>query len=698
MKDFRPELLAPAGSYESILAAVRCGADGIYVGGKNFSARANAVNFSDEELKAAAEYCHTHGVKLYRAMNTVILDSEAEEFCREVRFSAETGIDGLIIQDIGAAYLAAMTVPNMPLHGSTQMTVHTPLGAIAAKNAGFCRIVPARELSLREIQAICRTGIETEVFVQGAQCMSLSGQCYMSALIGSRSANRGQCAQACRLPFCAGRKKNTDSYALSLKDMSLMSHIGRLTESGCASYKIEGRMKRPEYVAAAVTALRKAIDSGECPERDISRLEAVFSRSGFTDGYLTQSLGREMFGFRRKEDVTAAKSVLPELAALYKDEKRGADISFFLTVKENTPVSLSFSSEGISGAVTGGIPEKAVSRSLSPEDAEKQLSKLGGTRYKSADVQCEIDNGITIPAAELNRLRREAVSQCDRLMCEKNTPKYEISEYIPERSYCLSRNTDIAFRVMTSDPETLKASLEYAKSAIAPISVCGKLSEDSLIERTAVSLPDIVTDEEKLLRSLEALAQRGFTSFVCGNFTHLGVLSQLSGIKLIGGTGLNITNSYALKRFAELGISEAAASFELKAAQFSALDKVIPTGFYAYGRLPLMITRNCPVKAQSGCMKKNCGITDRTGRFFPVECDGGKYARVRNCTVLETSDKLNDFKGASFALLDVGNMPPEGAVSVIQRYIRREKPSGEFTRGLYYRGFAEADKERTVRR
>ena len=250
----KPEVLAPAGGTESIYAAVRCGADGIYVGGKSFSARANAVNFSYDELKAAAEYCHIHGVKLYRAMNVAVLDSEAEEFYDEVKRSAEAGIDGLIVQDPGGLLIARAAVPDMPLHGSTQMTFHTPLGAEFARKLGICRIVPARELTLDEIRKICETGMETEVFVHGAQCMCLSGQCYMSAVIGSRSANRGQCAQACRLPFSAVGKP-AEEYALSLKDMSLVRHVDELCDIGCASFKIEGRMKRPEYVAAAVTSL-----------------------------------------------------------------------------------------------------------------------------------------------------------------------------------------------------------------------------------------------------------------------------------------------------------------------------------------------------------------------------------------------------------------------------------------------------------
>lgn len=684
MNNKKPEVLAPAGSLESIYAAVRCGADGVYVGGKLFSARANAVNFSDEELAEAVKYCHLHGVKIYRAMNTVICDNEVEEFCNEVKFSAEAGIDGLIIQDLGAAYLAALTVPDMPRHSSTQMTVHTPLGAIAAQNSGFCRIVPARELSLREIQKICDTGVETEVFVHGAQCMCLSGQCYMSALIGSRSANRGQCAQACRLPFSAFKKE--EYYALSLKDMSLVSHTDELINAGCASFKIEGRMKRPEYVAAAVTALRDAVDkSGDICE-DMRRLEAVFSRSGFTDGYLTEKTGSEMFGHRRKEDVISADNVLPQLAAMYKDERKSSGISFEFELKSDMPTVLKFSSGNVSGEITGAVPEAARNRSLTEDDVKKQLSKLGGTRYELDALSCNIDDGLTIPASELNRLRREAASECDRLTVLQNTPVYRINDFAPEKPVPSRMTGDIHLRVMTKNAETLKAVYEYSELVIAPAHICRELDAELYGDKTAVSLPDIVSDEGRLLNELKELYKLGFRHFVCGNFTHLGVLSQLDGIKIHGGTGLNITNSYAAKRFAQLGLCDITASFELKATQISALEKPIPTGFYAYGRLPLMITKNCPVRAQAGC--KNCtgSITDRTGRKFPVECAGKQYARILNCDILETSDKLSDFKGAAFALLDMGNMPPKPAADVVKRYMDRGTPEGKFTRGLYYRG------------
>lgn len=681
----KPEILAPAGSTESVYAAVRCGADGVYVGGKAFSARANAVNFSAEELKTAADYCHLHGVKIYRAMNVVIFDSECNEFYNEVQYSARIGIDGLIIQDIGAAAIARAAVADMPLHSSTQMTIHTPLGAMAAQNMGFCRVVPARELTLEDIEKICRTGVETEVFVHGAQCMCVSGQCYMSAVIGSRSANRGQCAQACRLPFSCG-KKPSESYALSLKDMSLAAHIDELIRAGAASFKIEGRMKRPEYTAAAVTAMHHAADGTGDLSADMKRLEAVFSRSGFTDGYLTGNTGADMFGHRRKEDVISANSVLPELAALYKDERRIGAMDFEFAAKRDIPSRLKFSCGGVSGEITGKMPEEARNRSITPEDISKQLSKLGDTVYTPGRISCDLDEGIMLPASEINRMRREASALADEMIIAKNTPVYSISTaplqgIEPAEKY----SGEIKLRLRSDSIKNIASSADSAEMLILPLSECKKLTDSRLIGKTAVSLPLFVTDEEKLQKRLISLREKGFQHYICENFTHIGVLNTLGDIHIHGGSGMNITNSYAVSQCRKLNFEDCTVSFEMKSAQVSSLRAEIPIGIYAYGRLPLMTVRNCPVKAEVGCGKCTHSLTDRTGRVFPVKCAEG-YAQILNCDVLETSDRLDSFKGIAFAVIDAGGLDPSQTEKLLDRYKSRRPPEGKFTRGLYGRG------------
>ena len=341
-----PEILAPAGSMEALTAAVHCGADAVYIGATLFSARQNAHNFDAAALQEAADFCHTNGVKLYLTVNTLVFDTEWTALDELLQTAAAVGMDACIVQDLGVADYIHQRIPEMPLHASTQMTICSPSGAIWAKEHGFSRVVVAREMTRSEIQAVCAIGLEVEQFVHGALCMCISGQSYLSALIGARSANRGCCAQACRLPFTAA--KNPQAAALSLKDLCLLPHYQQLCADGIASLKIEGRMKRPEYVAAAVTALRQ-LKEGKQP--DLQMLRAVFSRSGFTDGYYTGQR-KQMFGVRQKEDVTAANAVLPKLAELAKKNK--LDVRFI----ELMPIGQGRAENGISGAwVLGKLKE-----------------------------------------------------------------------------------------------------------------------------------------------------------------------------------------------------------------------------------------------------------------------------------------------------------------------------------------------------
>ncbi|MCM1577752.1 MAG: DUF3656 domain-containing protein [Ruminococcus sp.] len=719
----KPQILAPAGGSQSVLAAVRCGADGVYIGGNNFSARAAAENFTEEGLFRAAEYCHLHGVKIYRAMNTVIFDRELEEFLRQVKITAKAGFDGIIIQDLGGFALAKAAVPGMPLHASTQMTVHTPLGAKEAFKIGFSRIVPARELSLENIREICReakkAGGEVEVFVHGAQCMCLSGQCYMSGVIGSRSANRGRCAQSCRLPVsaCGDCSRGGERYDLSLKDMSLIGHAGELSDAGVDSFKIEGRMKRPEYTAAAVTALRHALygksygysvsETADLSE-DMRRLKAVFSRSGFTDGYLTGKIGGEMFGSRTKEDVTAAGEVLGGLSSLYKDEIKDGCMNFTLTVKPGEPVRLDFHCENarggeVCGVVYGDIPEKALRREFTAEDGEKNLLKLGGTRYVPGKVTCNISPGLALPAAAVNELRRKACGEADKLTVSANTSVYEINEeFTVTVSKAVPRNfkglnaPKMKYRIISDSIKRACALIEREEVgyAILPVTECIKADEGFRgLSKIIVSLPDFVNDEKRLSKDLMTLREKGFTHFLCGNFTHSGVLNglkTLGNIHIHGGFGMNITNRSSLDELCRMGFEDACLSFELKMGQTASLaeNSPIPVGVYIYGRLPLMTARNCPIKAAAGnrgCRECTHMLKDGSGRIFPVRCFG-EYVRILNCDILQVFDKTEDMGGVSFGILDLCGIDICEAEKVLDSCIRRESPKGRYTRGLYYRG------------
>lgn len=670
----KPELLAPAGSMESIYAAVRCGADAVYVGGSKFSARANAVNFTDEELEKAVDYCHLHGVKVYRAMNTLVFAEEMSGFLAAAKKSAEIGVDGIIVQDIGAARLLREMLPDMKLNASTQMTIHTPEGARLAKEMGFSRIVAARELSLEQLEKLTNTEIEIEAFIHGALCMSVSGQCFMSAMIGSRSANRGLCAQACRLPFSA--LGGGERYDLSLKDLCGIPHMKKLSEMGIASLKIEGRMKRAEYVAAAVTACRAALDG---KEPDLDTLRAVFSRSGFTDGYLTGQLGTEMFGYRRKEDVISAESVLPALRETYRKETKAAEANFAVYIKNNEPSRLEMSCCGITVSAEGMIPEKAKNRPADKEYVSRQLDKLGDTVYTISNINAEIDKELMLPASAINALRREAVEKMDAEIIAAAKPVQRCSEVSAE--YKTQRCYPEKIRVKISEEEQLNGA-KLADEIIIPLKLCGKISA---AENIIVSLPRFIDDEEKLVEQLKKIKSEGFGRILCTNLAHVKIGREM-GFRLHGGFGLNIANPFAAETAARLGLEDIAASYEGKLNQISRICGTIPVGVIVYGRLPVMLTRNCPVKqAVDSCKKCTGQLIDRTGRIFPVKCDGAA-SEIFNSDPLMMTDRIGEIS-ADFTELDFTDETAEDVKRIIDCCRDgRKVMDGGFTRGLYYRG------------
>lgn len=677
----KPELLAPAGSMESVLAAVRCGADAVYAGGERFSARANAANFSDAELEKAVRYCHLHGVKLYRAMNTLVFESEISDFIESAKRSAEIGVDGLIVQDLGAARLLRQVLPYMRLNASTQMTIHTPEGALLAAELGFSRVVAARELTARQIQRLTETGIEIEAFIHGALCMSVSGQCFMSALIGSRSANRGMCAQACRLPFGA---VNGDRYDLSLKDLCGIPYINKLTDIGVASLKIEGRMKRAEYVAAAVTACRAALDGFD---PDLETLQAVFSRSGFTDGYLAGETGAAMFGYRRKEDVTAAEAVLPTLRELYRKESKadGCSADFSVKIQQGEPVRLEMVCKNINVFAEGALPQEAKNRPADEDFLKRQLDKLGDTIYTLGNISAEIDGKSIISAAGVNALRREAVQKMDEALIEAAKPQYCQESFVPAKKS--GRRYPDKIRVRVSDMEQLNAVPQYIEDIIIPIKLCVNINSGK--DRYIVALPRFIDDEELLKKRLDDVKQMGFARILCTNLAH-AKLGKEMGFRLCGDFGLNIVNPYSAMAAAEMGFEDVTAGFEAKLTDISAVCGTLPVGVIVYGRLPAMLTKNCPIRQAVGECKSCSGfLTDRTGRKFPVRCEkdpSGFSCEVLNSDVLMMTDRLGEIS-ADFAVLNFTD-ETGSEVSRITECCRSRRRCLEkgFTRGLYYRG------------
>lgn len=663
----KPEILAPVGDFDMLTAAVRCGADAVYLGAKQMNARRNAGNFDFEQLKNAVRYCHSHNVKVYLTLNTLTSDSEMKMAYETAGNALEIGADAFIIQDLGVAKMIKDCFPAARLHASTQCSIMTPKGFEMLENMGFSRAVIPREMSLDEIKDIRNsTGMELELFVHGALCMCVSGQCYMSAMLGGRSGNRGLCAQPCRLKFSAD---GSDSCGLSLKDLSLISHLREIQEAGIASLKIEGRMKRPEYVAAAVTACKKALD-GEYTDDDKNLLKSVFSRNGFTDGYFT---GRrnDMFGKRSKEDVTAAAGVLKDLSRLYEKEKQTAGIDFDFTVKEGMDVVLTAKTDKKEVAVTIPPAEIAINKPLTAEEARERLSKLGGTQYFASSVNTDIDSGLRLTASQINELRRRAVELLDEEKIEicKKLPFTEIQE---RQSQAIPY-----FTAEFINPDTIPENHPFKRIFIPVYSK----DEDFIKHGAGAVLPrGLFGAEDKLKNTLVRLKQIGVTKVLASNAGGYA-LGKSMGFEVFGGFGLNVFNSITAGMF-----KSPILSYELTLNQANAVNAK-DTGIIAYGKLPLMLTRNCPVKHRIGCeeCKKQGKLTDRKGYEFPVVCSPYPCAEILNPLPLYMADRLEEIH-TDFIHFYFTDEDKAQVQSIINAYENRLPSTEKFTRGLYYRG------------
>lgn len=688
----KTEILAPAGSLEVIYPAVRTGADAVYLGADIFSARGNAGNFNREQLLEAVKYCHARNVAVHLACNTLIHDDELDSALRLIEYACEIGIDAVIVQDIGLASLIRSAAPKMALHASTQMSVHTPEAAKMLYDMGFERAVLARELSKTEIKEIsdklkkADCPIELEVFVHGALCMCVSGQCYMSAMLGGRSGNRGLCAQPCRLPFDAGG----NGYDLSLKDLSLISNLKELHEIGVTSFKIEGRMKRPEYVAAAVSACRQSLDKGFVDGGILENLRAVFSRSGFTDGYYTGNLGPNMFGTRSKEDVTSATNkLLAQIRTTYKDEAPLVSVSFTLEVRNSEPARLIVcDNDGNSAEVFGDIPETAINLPLSAERCESYLNKTGGTPFYTDKIKCIIDNGLTLSAKSLNAMRRDALQA---LLVKReeikpiNFKMPDIPKSNPHKTKTMGFRAK--FRNANIPNNFLDCELIYVPMFLSDSELTALLDKGFAI---AVEIPRAMFGREAEIENrLKELQNLGIYEVLASNLGAIAI-AQKVGMDIHGGFGLNIANTASLEWAESVGLLDVEVSFELTLNQIAKLGGNIPRGIISYGRLPLMLTRNCPVKNDGkGC--KNCKapptIRDRKGKNFPIICDK-RSCEILNCVPLILSDRQNEIRNIDFQILHFNVENPVESSGKLKEYVERNAPKGEFTRGLYYRGLS----------
>lgn len=683
-----PELLAPAGSMESLLVALHCGASAVYVGAKRFSARSSAENFDSDALRTAARYSHLHGAKLYLAVNTLLYEAEWQAFDALLCDAVESGIDACIVQDFGAAVYLRKRFPTLPLHASTQMTIHTSGGLTMAKEMGLRRVVLARELDENTLVTLCKTAhqldLETEYFVHGAHCMSVSGQCWMSAAMGGRSANRGRCAQPCRLPFTA--RQTESAYALSLKDMCLLRHVAKLQAIGINSLKIEGRMKRPEYVAAAVSAYRAALSGASPDERE---LRAVFSRSGFTDGYFT-ARRTQMFGTRQKEDVLAARDVLSGIRNRYQSPQQRIRLDAHFVLQSDQPTGLQVTdADGHAVMVHGDIPQIAQNRPTDLSQLAKQFAKLGDTIYTAGTVTAAIAKGLMLPASALNALRRQAVAAMDALRIETNTPHYPVVPIALQPPAKRRIPSESRLYVQVRHLSQLESWEEWGHAVSAvwlPLSmanaVCGRIPTVQCF----LVPPRFSCDENAIRTALLAAQKQRFRHLIC---QHLGdiALGQELDFTCHGGLGLHCTNR-TTAAWMQTYLTEMLISPEVSPAQAVYLDTALPLGRMVYGKLPLMLMRNCPIKAQIGCAHCKHTLYDRKGTALYTDCiryaDNPDYAECFNAAPIWLADRPQADAHADFRLLYMTDESAERVRDIVHAYASGKviEPPKPFTRGL----------------
>ena len=685
----RIEILAPVGSEEMLRAAVFSGADAVYLGFSGFNARTGAGNFDADSLQEAVRFCHARGVAVHVALNTTVYGTELSALEQAIRAVAASGADAVICQDLAVATLIGKIAPQLPRHGSTQMSVHTLQGALELKELGFTRVVLARELSLPEVEHITKhCGIETECFIHGALCMSVSGQCYMSAFLGGRSGNRGSCAGPCRLPFEANalpEGKPGRLHHLSLKDNSAIDKLDKLQALGVASAKIEGRLRTPEYVAAAVSACLAGRE-GRAYDRDL--LKNAFSRSGFTSGYLDGKIDGTMFGVRSEADAELTKKTLPMLRELYRRERSRVPVQMKLEIEEGGEKLTVTDADG-NKAFAYGDAEPQPARTDPTESLNRSLTKTGGTPFTAEKITVEMDGGPWfIPGSAVNELRREAL---DALLKKREVlrPWPTTEEHVaalPQRTLPPRRTLRTRFERWEQVPERALDGVEYL---ILPIAQADRVPREWRA-KTILELPRVMFGalEQDTARRIAATQDAGFAGYEVSNIAHLRLCR---GLPMTGGFGLNITNNVAAQFYAEQGLSSLLILPEVKDSDISSIaptrnGKPVPTGVMIYGHMPLMLTRACPLQNIHDCAHcdKTGVLTDRKAKKFPVRCGLG-VRTIYNPVPIYMGDKPGalavDYGVAYFTLES-----REEAAQILDS-IRTHAPfEGDFTRGLYFKG------------
>ena len=691
------ELLSPAGSLDALHAAVCNGADAVYLGVDAFNARHGARNFTLDELPDVVRYCHVRGVAVHLTLNTLVTDREMPDAAEYIAAAARAGVDAFIVQDLGMVSLCHQIAPKVALHASTQMSLHSLEGVREAAELGLSRAVLARELPRDAIAFICRNSpIEIEVFVHGALCMCYSGQCYMSSVIGRRSGNRGQCAQPCRLPY--GYDRFEDKYPLSLRDNCLIRYLGELDRMGVASIKIEGRMKRPEYVATVTGIYREALDGADVGRGQMEALRAAFSRQGFTQGYSEGAPGRQMFGTRLPEQEN--KALLQSARATYESiEPQRVPVQFYAIAArgQNLMVAAQDGNGNICKA-QGDVPQEAERRAITPEELAARLSKTGGTPYVCQGVRSVVDPGLSVSAAELNRLRREVLAHLSAVRGRRAAPEigkyHEPVKFSGQKAQPVLTVSVLKAAQITPQMLRLKPAMIYAplSEVLEEPALFRKLVKDE--QPVAVTLPRVIRDDEtrELLGDLQDAAALGIRRALIGNLGHLPlVLSR--GMEPAADFGMNLFNSRAAEQLLHLGFVSCTASFELSLPQLRDLSKPLPMEMIVYGRLPLMLTENCLIKNRTGACTCHAGpvkLIDRMGEEFRVVRDCGTCRSVvlngKKLYLLDKKENVRRFGlwalRLSFTTENTGEVN-----SVLSAWSGGAVfDPGACTRGLYLRG------------
>ena len=690
------ELLAPAGSMDALKAAVQNGANAVYLGCGSFNARQSAKNFTPQTLVEAVKYCHIRGVQVHLTLNTLVTDRECDDVTAMIRHAAQNNVDAFIVQDLGVVQLCRQIAPHIPIHGSTQMTVHSLPGVLLCAAMGLQRVVLSRELNREEISYICKNSpIEIEVFGHGALCMCYSGQCYLSAVIGGRSGNRGRCAQPCRQSYGYGRWEN--KYPLSLKDNCLVGYVKELEAMGVASLKLEGRMKRPEYVATVTAVYRKAIDEGIVTQSMMDALYAAFNRQGFTDGYYTGKIDKRMFGIRQ-DTLDDAEFLQAARQSYETGETQLVDLQFRAVVTVDGSSLTVMDPEGRTCQSIGPMPQRALRVPLTGEMLAQRVAKTGGTPYRCVQVRTRVDPGLTISAAAINAMRRDVLNQLTALRARREEKPIRSPKPVPMIRG--SRGLP-GLTIQVTTREQLTPNLLNTETAMLYVPMHLLMADPNmtlrLVERgrLAVALPRVVHDPEmaKLQQDLSTLRQWGVRDALVGN---LGLIipAREAGMRIHGDFGLNVFNSISMNVMKSLEIVSAVPSFEMTLPQIRDLSKAVSAELIAYGRLPLMLTENCLIRGRTGectCQTEtSVKLTDKTGADFPIIKDGDSCRSVllngKKLSWLDRQEDLNKLGLWALRLYFTTENSRE-VDRVLGDYLNPQPfDPGSCTRGLYLRG------------